>query len=116
METQVHEPSTAISDATVSDATLSDATRDTPLFGADELGSLRARWERIQTEFVDEPRRSVEQADDLVCTVAKRLTEVFGDERNRLEQAWDKGHNVSTEDLRMTLRRYRSLFERLLSI
>src|SRR5438046_1041323 len=95
---------------------MSDAARATPLFESGEAQTLRARWERIQTEFVDEPRRSVQQADELVSTVARRLTEVFGDEKNRLEQAWAKGDDVSTEDLRMALRRYRSLFERLLSI
>jgi hypothetical protein len=107
MDTQVHEPPVT---------PVSDATRATPLFAPDELQTLRSRWERVQTEFVDEPRRSVQQADELVATVSRRLTEVFSEEKNRLEQAWDKGDDVSTEDLRMALRRYRSLFERLLSI
>jgi hypothetical protein len=65
---------------------------------------------------VDEPRRAVEQADSLVAGTMKRLAEIFADERNKLESQWDKGENVSTEDLRLALRRYRSFFSRLLSV
>jgi hypothetical protein len=46
----------------------------------------------------------------------KRLAEVFADERSRLEQHWDRGDNVSTEDLRVALQRYRTFFHRLLSV
>jgi hypothetical protein len=65
---------------------------------------------------VDEPRRAVEQADNLVAGTMKRLAEVFAEERGKLEGQWDKGENVSTEDLRLALRRYRSFFSRLLSV
>ncbi|HLG95267.1 MAG TPA: hypothetical protein VKX49_03025 [Bryobacteraceae bacterium] len=85
------------------------------LFESKETADLRARWDKIQVEFVDEPRRSVEQADQLVGTVTQRLTEIFKAQRDRLEQEWDKGE-MSTEELRMAFRRYRSLFDRLLSI
>jgi hypothetical protein len=85
------------------------------LFGADEAEKLRARWEKIQVEFVDEPRKSVEQADQLVGNVAQRLTEMFAEQKNRLEREWGKGE-VSTEDLRTAFRRYRTLFDRLLSV
>jgi len=88
----------------------------TALFGGDEATSFRSRWEKIQINFVDEPRKSVEHADELVAAVIKRLAEVFADERNKLEHDWDKGDSVSTEDLRVTLRRYRSFFDRLLSV
>ncbi len=87
----------------------------TPLFPDDELHNFRARWDQIQTSFVDEPRQAVEQADSLVANVVKRIAEQFSDERAKLEQQWAKGDNVSTEDLRQGLRRYRSFFDRLLS-
>jgi hypothetical protein len=45
-----------------------------------------------------------------------RLAQVFADERGKLEHEWDKGENVSTEDLRVALRRYGSFFDRLLSV
>jgi len=88
----------------------------TPLFPNNELQELRTRWTGIQTAFVDEPRRAVEQADGLVAAAMKRLAEVFAEERSKLEQQWDRGDNVSTEDLRVALQRYRSFFQRLLSI
>jgi hypothetical protein len=87
-----------------------------PLFPANELEELRNRWSGVQTAFVDEPRRAVEQADGLVASAMKRLAEVFAEERSELEQQWDRGDNVSTEDLRIALQRYRSFFHRLLSI
>lgn len=126
MDTQVQEPETRLSTADLVNAgkhTI-DAERpapkaaDTaaPLFVSDEAQAFRIRWEKIQIEFVDEPRKSVEQADELVAATIKRLAEVFASERNKLEQEWGKGDNVSTEDLRVALRRYRSFFDRLLSV
>lgn len=87
-----------------------------PLFPANELDELRNRWSSVQTAFVDEPRKAVEQADSLVASAMKRLAEVFAEERSKLEGQWDRGDNVSTEDLRIALQRYRSFFQRLLSI
>ena len=88
----------------------------TQLFPSNELQDLRTRWKDIQTGFVDEPRKAVEQADSLVASAMKRLAEVFAQERSGLEQQWDRGDNVSTEDLRVALQRYRSFFDRLLSV
>jgi len=93
-------------------ATLTDAG---PLFPEDELHNFRARWDQVQTSFVDEPRQSVEQADSLVANVVKRIAEQFSVEREKLESQWGKGEDISTEDLRQALRRYRSFFDRLLS-
>jgi len=87
-----------------------------PLFPSEELQGLRARWKEIQTAFVDEPRKAVEQADGLVASAMKRLAEVFADERSGLEKQWDRGESVSTEDLRVALQRYRAFFDRLLSV
>lgn len=87
-----------------------------PLFQDEELGGFRTRWEAIQTGFVDEPRSAVEQADALVNEMINRLSDVFGRERKTLEGQWGRGDNVSTEDLRVALKRYRSFFERLLSV
>jgi hypothetical protein len=94
----------------------SSSTGNTPLFPSNELEDLRRRWKDIQTGFVDEPRKAVEQADGLVASAMKRLAEVFAQERSGLEQQWDRGDNVSTEDLRVALQRYRSFFDRLLSV
>jgi len=87
-----------------------------PLFTPDETTRLRAQWDEVQAFFVDEPRRSVQQADNLVAAAMKRLAEMFAEERGKLEGQWDRGDDVSTEDLRIALRRYRSFFNRLLNI
>ena len=85
------------------------------LFPDDELHNFRARWDQVQTSFVDEPRKAVESADSLVANVVKRLAEQFANEREKMEKQWDRGDSVNTEDLRQALRRYRSFFDRLLS-
>ena len=87
-----------------------------PLFASNQAQDLRSQWEGIQAGFVDEPKQAVERADELVANTIKRLAEVFASERNKLESAWGKNEDVSTEDLRVALRRYRSFFNRLLSV
>jgi len=87
-----------------------------PLFLEDVGNDLRTRWKDIQTGFVDEPRKAVQQADELVAQAIKNLAERFAQERNRLEQSWDRGDQVNTEDLRVALQTYRSFFHRLLSV
>ena len=93
-----------------------DTERREVLFPGTEAQGLQGRWSEIQTSFVDEPRRAVEQADGLVAEVMQRLAQVFADERSRLEQQWDRGEDTDTEALRQALRRYRSFFDRLLSM
>lgn len=90
--------------------------QSTPLFSPDETRNFRSRWDEVQVGFVDEPRRCVEQADNLVAMTMKRIAEMFAEERARLEAQWDRGDDVSTEDLRVALRRYRSFFNRLLNM
>ena len=99
-----------------STATESQNGGSTPLFPSGELDSLRARWKEVQTAFVDEPRKAVQEADGLVASAMQRLAEVFAEERSRLEQQWDRGDSVSTEALRVALQRYRAFFDRLLSV
>lgn len=94
----------------------SDAGDRTPLFDEGHAGDLRSRWQQVQTEFVDDPRQAVQDADGLVAELMKQLARTFADERNALEDQWDRGDKVSTEDLRVTLQRYRSFFDRLLSL
>jgi hypothetical protein len=94
----------------------SAAADSTPLFPDDQLKDLQARWDDIQTGFVDEPRSAVEHADSLVASTMQQLAEAFAKERSKLEQQWDRGDNISTEDLRMAFQRYRSFFRRLLSL
>ena len=87
-----------------------------PLFPERDVADLRQRWSDIQTTFVDEPRQAVERGDSLVAEVMKHLAESFANERTNLERQWARGDNVTTEDLRVALQRYRSFFDRLLSV
>lgn len=102
-------------------ATTGPAVADAPqarvmLFPGEQADRLRAEWTEIQTTFVDAPRSAVERADALVADTTKRIADMFGSERTRLEQQWDRGDDVTTEDLRIALQRYRSFFDRLLSL
>jgi hypothetical protein len=93
----------------------SDDERPEPLLGNEDTESFKARWQEIQVRFVDEPRDSVKDADGLVAELMQRLAGSFSEERNRLEGEWERGSEVSTEDLRVALKHYRSFFNRLLS-
>jgi hypothetical protein len=94
---------------------ISNDVAPTPLFSQTDVSDLRGRWTKVQTGFVDEPRRAVAEADKLVATVMQRLAEAFASERASLEKQWESGDNVSTEDLRVAMQRYRSFFDRLLN-
>jgi hypothetical protein len=87
-----------------------------PLFVADVAKEFRARWDAVQSSFVDDPRQAVRQGDELVAAVMKSLAETFSNERANLEGQVNRTDQASTEDLRIALRRYRSFFERLLSL
>lgn len=87
-----------------------------PLFEEQEVGDLRSRWQKIQGEFVDDPHASVEKADKLVAAAVQRLTEIFAQEKSNLESMWSRGNEISTEDMRQALRRYRAFFDRILAL
>jgi hypothetical protein len=85
-----------------------------PLLETGDAEQFRGRWQSIQVTFVDEPKDSVEKADGLVTELMERLAQTFQDERRSLESELDRD-DLSTEDLRVALKRYRSFFERLLT-
>jgi len=87
-----------------------------PLFEGDDAKKFRSRWLAIQSNFVDDPSASVKQADDLVSDVIKSVTMNFSNRRIALEKQWNGEENTSTEDLRMAIKRYRSFFDRLLTL
>ena len=82
----------------------------------EDVAEFRARWADIQASFIDDPHRACEQADNLVDLVLKRLTERFARDRKDLVRAWDRGSEpTDTEDLRVAIKGYRSLIDRLLT-
>ena len=113
MTTAGQKPSKLANPAATDGADMHEAT---PLFPTGEAEGFRNRWTDVQTGFVDEPRSAVEQADTLVAEMMKRLAQVFAEERAKLEEQWSRGGDISTEDLRQALRRYRSFFDRLLQV
>ena len=114
----VAEPVAANDMATAGDKTATDRDQETlvPLFTNEECQSLRSRWENLQVSFVDEPLQSVERADQLINETINGLARGFSSQRERLERRWHRDQGVLTEDLRVAFRRYRSFFDRLLSM
>lgn len=115
----------ALSEVGAATATPADSGADTPsssngalapLFQPQQAQDFRTTWDTVQIGFVDNPQQAVRQADELVAQVMKTLAETFANERSRLESQVDSSDQASTENLRVALRRYRSFFQRLLSI
>jgi len=86
------------------------------LFTPDAAARYRKRWAEVQAGFVDDPQRAVAEGDELVAEVMQSLAESFAVERHRLEEELTHTGQAPTEALRVGLRRYRSFFERLLSL
>jgi hypothetical protein len=109
---------TSVADRTDAKTDQSRRTDDStvPLFSEQDGAQLRARWDQVQAGFVDEPRGAVERADALVAEAISKLAEGFARTRGELDRQWKQGDQVSTEDLRVSLQRYRSFFGRLLAV
>ncbi len=87
------------------------------LLPTDELTKFQTRWQQIQVGFVDEPREAVQHAEALVNDVVTQLTDGFTRQRQTLEQSWSGGNEASsTEEMRVALQRYRTFFQRLLTL
>jgi len=86
-----------------------------PLVPQQRSAAYTARWNDVKSDFVDEPKQAVAAADQLVSELLDELQELFRNQRHDIEQGLD-ADQTSTEDLRLALRRYRSFFDRLLSV
>lgn len=83
-------------------------------FAADEIESLRARWRQLQGDFVDDPTKAMREADNLVDETLRTLTKRLTEQHSALTGQWDAKGNDDTEQLRLTIRRYRTLLHRML--
>jgi len=114
---EMHQPE--MSDTEDSDVEMNDlGTQDNDrerLFSNDDSESFERRWTEVQTHFVDNPKRAVEDADSLVAEVMERLTSRFTDQKCLLDEQWSSGDETETEDLRLAMTRYREFFRRLLA-
>jgi len=113
-ETEARPPADVNDEGAEPDAERADGEGE--LFSANERNDLKQRWNEIQARFVDEPRGAVEEANTLVSELMDRLVSSFLEQRARLEDQWERGDDVTTEDLRTVLMRYRSFFGRLLEV
>jgi hypothetical protein len=86
------------------------------LFPPEVASDFNSRWDAVQIGFVDDPGEAVRKADELVAQVMKSLAESFANERDRIEGQLGQTNSESTENMRVALRRYRSFFQRLLSL
>jgi hypothetical protein len=86
------------------------------LFQGPMADEFRHRWDAIQIGFVDDPRAAVRNADELVAHVLRSLAESFADQRSQIESGLGEGEQGNTENMRIALQRYRSFFQRLLSL
>jgi hypothetical protein len=87
-------------------------TADDDVVLIDNTEDFRSRWESVQIGFVDDPQLAVQDAQQLLSAVVDELVEGF---RTQLDQTLRADGEPSTDDLRYTFRRYRVLFERLLT-
>lgn len=86
------------------------------LFQGQHAEEFRRRWDAIQIGFVDDPRAAVRNADELVAHVLRTLAESFSEQRSQIEAGLGQGEQANTEAMRVALQRYRSFFQRLLSL
>lgn len=86
------------------------------LFTAEAAEEFCSRWDAVQIGFVDDPGQAVQKADELVAQVMKSLAQTFSSERAKIEDQFNLGGTVNTESQRVALRRYRSFFQRLISL
>ena len=86
-----------------------------PLVPQQRATEYSRRWDAVKGGFVDEPRQSIAEADQIVAELLEELQTLFHEQRRDIEQGID-ADSTSTEDLRLALRRYSSFFARLLSV
>ncbi|MFF3610779.1 hypothetical protein [Streptomyces sp. NPDC002580] len=89
------------------------------LLPVDEYDKFALRMRHAVGGFVDGPQASVEEADHVLEELAGRVTEAVARRRSALRTSWRSGGEGTpkasdTEQLRLALRDYREMTERLL--
>ncbi|MFI9383637.1 hypothetical protein [Kutzneria sp. NPDC052558] len=85
------------------------------LFDQADAARFRERWREVQTGFVDDPKRAVQDADVLVAELMREVASAFSQRKRVLEGQWREGSDAETEDLRLALRGYRAFVDQLLA-
>ncbi|MFJ8884681.1 hypothetical protein ACIRJR_14920 [Streptomyces sp. NPDC102402] len=88
-----------------------------PLVSHDDQDKLAQRMQQAVTDFVESPRRAVEEADSTFDQIVSGLTEALTERRRVLRASWqEQDTDAQTEELRIALQRYRDISEQLLKI
>jgi hypothetical protein len=93
-----------------------EENRSEPWLADAEIDELQSRWNSVQIEFIDEPRASVEQAEALVAETTEKIVRMLSERKASVDQDWRSNNDITTEDLRMALQRYRTFFNRLITM
>ncbi|GAB2841674.1 hypothetical protein GCM10027074_05070 [Streptomyces deserti] len=101
-----------------------EAPGATRLLPHEECDKLESRLRHAVAEFVDRPRDAVEEADHALEEIAARFTDAVTQRRRTLRRSWQSADagggkpttSTDTEQLRLALRDYRELAERLLRV
>ncbi|MEH1015903.1 hypothetical protein V6U90_22675 [Micromonospora sp. CPCC 206060] len=75
----------------------------------------RDRWREVQLRFVDDPRAAAGEAREVVGDAIEAVARALASRRNELD-GWQQSGSDDTEQLRMVVRRYRDLLDRLLGL
>ncbi|MGP4048035.1 hypothetical protein [Streptomyces sp. 2A115] len=86
------------------------------LMSRDEGDKWTLRLQHAVAGFVDGPRESVEEADQVLQEVTERFSDAVTQRRRTLRTSWQTAGDdkADTEQLRLVLRDYRELAERML--
>ncbi|MEU8659981.1 hypothetical protein [Actinoplanes philippinensis] len=82
-----------------------------PFFPAADTQPLRDRWRDVQLRFVDDPKGATADAAGLVDEAVDKLSQALRDHRGSFAKGTD-----DTEALRVELRSYRDILDRLLGL
>jgi hypothetical protein len=86
------------------------------------------QWQQIQFKFVDDPHASVTEAAEIVAQVTAKLEaaiqerqraiqerqRAIAEQQRSLRDRWGEGSNADTENLRATLRMYKTFLDQLI--
>jgi hypothetical protein len=81
---------------------------------AEQAAGFKQRWRDVQSDFVDDPQQAVRGAETLAREILDALAAKIAD-KQRVD-SWKAGAGAPTEDLRLALRHYRVLVDRLLEL
>jgi len=117
---------TPVTESPVNESPVNGTVQDAPTPAAQQEagGSLlepgfadqfQGRWRDLQAGFVDDPHETVRKADELATEVVDTLTAALSDRKRGLDERW-QAEKDNTEELRLALRGYRQLLDRLVSL